>query len=42
MYTVQLPEDLPDAALDKIVDELSKNENLEYAQPVAQKRPLAN
>jgi hypothetical protein len=40
LYTVELPDDLPVKDLNRIVERLSRQEALEYAELPADKRPL--
>lgn len=40
LYTVELPDDLPAKDLNQIVERLSRQEALEYAELPAAKRPL--
>lgn len=40
LYTVELPDDLPARDLNQIVERLSRQEALEYAELPAAKRPL--
>jgi hypothetical protein len=41
MYTIKLPDDIAAPVVGKLVDELAKNEKLEYAQLSSPKKPLS-